>query len=767
MAEFVKPTAVGAQEINFADSYFGKEALNPLFDAQWDAFVARHAFSQFLQTSAWARLKEQFGWQATRVVVGDRNAPVGGASILLRRAAGITLAYVPRGPVVNWHDEAATRRVMTVVADEARRMGASVLLVEPELTDSLAAQQLLTRLGFQQSRNTIQPPSTIMLDIGGDEDAVLARMKSKWRYNVRLAERKRVTVRPLRRDELPIFTQLMAETGERDRFAVHSDAYFAAAYDLFTATQQGVFLLAEYAGQPLGALVTLCSGKMAWYVWGASSNRERSRMPNHALQWAAMRWAREQGAERYDFWGIPDEIGKIAVGIARGRASDSHHAGVSVDEIPVDLEQLPSHDLWGVYRFKQGFGGEVVRHAGTWEMALQPLGYRLYQVGRVAQRALHTVQSQRLLGQQSKSERWGLQWQPVMDRLTWQKAQASLPNPHVLQSWEWGEVKAQTEWHATRQVLVNDEGQAVASMQFLDRQLLPYVPVRIGYIPKGPTVDWHDSRLVETVLVAVETLAKQRSCVFVKIDPDVEEVSAAGIRLRHLFRARGWGFSQEQIQFKNTGVSDLRPDEDALLEGMKSKWRYNIRLAERRGIAVREGTVDDLAAFYQLYAETGQRDGFLIRPFSYYRTTWESYLAAEQAAENLAGGTLLLAEHAEEDAPLAGIFLMRYGERAWYFYGASSERRRRDMPNYLLQWEAMRWAKQRGCAVYDWWGAPTNLDDEADGMQGVWQFKQGFGASFALHVGAWDYATSPLLYRLYTEAMPRAIAWLRRLRGIV
>jgi lipid II:glycine glycyltransferase (peptidoglycan interpeptide bridge formation enzyme) len=271
---------------------------------------------------------------------------------------------------------------------------------------------------------------------------------------------------------------------------------------------------------------------------------------------------------------------------------------------------------------------------------------------------------------------------------------------------------------------------------------------------------------VEATLAQVETLAKRRNCIFVKIDPDVAEQSAEGIRLRHLFRQRGWRFSREQIQFKNTAISDLRPDEDALLEGMKSKWRYNIRLAERRGIDVRLGSPDDLAAFYQLYQETAARDGFLIRPYEYYRTTWERYLAAEQELDNPAGGALLLAEHAEESAPLAGIFVMRYGEQAWYFYGASSERRRRDMPNYLLQWQGMRWARAQKCTVYDWWGAPTQIDNPADALQGVWQFKQGFGATFAAHIGAWDYVAWPWLYRLYTEAVQRAMKMMRRLRGI-
>ena len=83
------------------------------------------------------------------------------------------------------------------------------------------------------------------------------------------------------------------------------------------------------------------------------------------------------------------------------------------------------------------------------------------------------------------------------------------------------------------------------------------------------------------------------------------------------------------------------------------------------------------------------------------------------------------------------------------------------MPNYLLQWEALRWSLAQGCTVYDWWGAPVDLDDPADGLHGVWQFKQGFGAEFQPHIGAWDYVVSPAGYRLYMEAMPRVLAWMR------
>ncbi len=732
-------------------------------DAAWDDFVQSHPQAHLLQTSRWAALKSRFGWQATRVALFDAEGrAVAGASILLRSVAGIRIAYAPKGPLTDWSDDALTDALLEAMAAECRRLGAATLKIEPDLPDTAANRRSLARYGFAPSRQSVQPRSTVLLEIEGDEDVILKNMKSKWRYNVRLADRKGVTVRQTGIADLAAFNQLMAATGVRDKFGVHAPDYYAAAFDLLTPGN-GAFLLAEAEGRAIGAIVVGLCGDSAWYLWGASSNEERNRMPNHALQWAGIRWAKAHGARRYDFWGIPDDVGKIAAGMAIG-----DEASTPVEALPIDLDLLPQHGLWGVYRFKQGFGGKALRYVGAWDKPLRPLGHRLYTLGLslLEQRSEWTARPGRVAGMSRDAGRARPVCRTVHDPAIWRTALADLPAPHVLQSWEWGDVKAATGWHAERLIVADESGRTLAACQFLWRQLSRYLPVRVAYAPKGPVVDWTDGAGVDAALAAVESHAYARGCIFVKIDPDVREDLAEGVILREKLRRRGWRFSAEQIQFKNTALTDLRPEAEDLLAAMKSKWRYNIRLADRRGIRVRRAGVDDLAAFYRLYAETGERDGFLTRPFAYYRAAWETFLRAEDDEANSAGGALLLAEHPEETAPVAGLFLFRYGRRAWYFYGASGERRRRDMPNYLLQWEALRWAQEQGCTVYDWWGAPTAVGDPADAMLGVWQFKQGFGAEFQPHIGAWDYVVNPVLYTFYAEAMPRALGLMRRLRGI-
>ena len=307
--------------------------------------------------------------------------------------------------------------------------------------------------------------------------------------------------------------------------------------------------------------------------------------------------------------------------------------------------------------------------------------------------------------------------QEVVDARVWDAYALAMPEPHILQSWAWGETKAQTGWRA-RPLAWGEQAPvprssnrfaawAVASL--LIRRLAGRAPVAVAYAPKGPLLDWSDEALRARVVRDLEVEARKARALFVKIDPDVAAGSPEGDAVVALLKRRGWTFSQEQIQYRNTMISDLTPDEDALLAAMKPKWRYNIRLAERKGARVCAGTLADLPIFYAMYAETGARDGFLVRPFSYYEAIWARFMA-----DGLAH--LLLAE--VEGRPVAGLILFRYGPTAWYFYGASTSEGRDLMPNHALQWAALRWAKREGCVRYDWWGAPDALD-ESDPMWGV------------------------------------------------
>lgn len=345
----------------------------------------------------------------------------------------------------------------------------------------------------------------------------------------------------------------------------------------------------------------------------------------------------------------------------------------------------------------------------------------------------------------------------VASGAAWDAHIAGLPHSHLLQSWAWGDFKANYGWHARRLAWAMAGGPAAA--QVLTRGWLGLL--RVLYVPKGPLLDWQDAAQRAQVLDTLQDLARREHAIFVKIDPDVavsigppgaEQPSAIGQELEADLRRRGWRFSPDQIQFRNTVRLDLTPSLEALLAGMKPKTRYNVRLAERKGVRVRAGTAGDLDLLYRLYAETSVRDGFVIRSLDYYHDAWGRFMTAGLAQPFIA----------EVDGQaVSALIVFRFAGTAWYMYGMSLEAHRDKMPNHLLQWQAIRWAKAQGCDTYDFWGAPDEFV-ETDPLWGVWRFKEGFGGQVVRHIGAWDYAPSALLYRLYTTILPRVIQLMRR-----
>lgn len=337
----------------------------------------------------------------------------------------------------------------------------------------------------------------------------------------------------------------------------------------------------------------------------------------------------------------------------------------------------------------------------------------------------------------------------IAEPTRWNETLGKLPGAHILQTWEWGSLKERHGWRAEHWVWEVD-GEARAAALLLSRPLGPLTP-GVMYVPKGPVLDYGDQALLSQVLTDLEALARERRAVFVKIDPDVREDSPEGTAATGLMRRRGWRYSPEQVQFRGTLLLDLTRPLDDILAQMKSKWRYNVRLAVRRGVTVRPGTMADLPVLYEMYLETSLRDRFVIRPESYYRDAWGTFIEAGLAQP-------LIAEVNGE--PVAMVILFRFGQRAWYLYGASRSVHREKMPNHLLQWEAIRWAKEQGCTTYDLWGAPDK-QDESDPMWGVYRFKQGFGARFVRHIGAYDYPVRRLAYWTYMHAAPWLLALMR------
>jgi peptidoglycan pentaglycine glycine transferase (the first glycine) len=313
--------------------------------AEWDLFLSHHPEAHILQTTAWGELKQAFHWQVHRLQHGGT-----GVQILFRRLfPGIRLAYIPKGPIGNDWDA-----MLPEIDRVCRKLHCVFLKVEPDGWEEADNKPSPPPSGFVLSPQSIQPPRTLLLDLHGDDQVLLGRMKQKTRYNINLALKKGVVIHPT--TDLDIFHSLIELTAQRDRFGAHHLDYYRRAYQLFHPLGQCELFLAEYEQNPLAALMVFAYGKRAWYFYGGSANIHRERMPNYLLQWESMRWARSQGCTEYDFWGVPD---------------------ADLNTLEAEFTNR-SDGLWGVYRFKRGFGGELYRAIGSWDRVYQPLLYRLY-----------------------------------------------------------------------------------------------------------------------------------------------------------------------------------------------------------------------------------------------------------------------------------------------------------------------------------------------------------------------------------------------------
>jgi lipid II:glycine glycyltransferase (peptidoglycan interpeptide bridge formation enzyme) len=308
--------------------------------AEWNLYVQRNPNTHLLQTGEWGELKSAFGWKPVRLVSGDA-----GAQILFRKLPlGFSIGYIPKANP----DESVWQEIDSL----CRQNRAIFLKLEPDLWNDQSPDT--PHLALRTSPHNIQPPRTLIVDISRPEDEILARMKQKTRYNIRLAEKKGVTVHPW--DDLAAFHQMMLVTGERDGFGVHSLEYYKRAFELMYPKQMCEVLLAEYEGKALAALFVARYGNRAYYLYGASTDEERNRMPTYLLQWEAIQWAKAHGCEEYDLWGVPDET-----------------------EATLEAGFEARHDgLWGVYRFKRGFGGQLRRAAQAMDRVYNPLLYRVY-----------------------------------------------------------------------------------------------------------------------------------------------------------------------------------------------------------------------------------------------------------------------------------------------------------------------------------------------------------------------------------------------------
>lgn len=264
------------------------------------------------------------------------------------------------------------------------------------------------------------------------------------------------------------------------------------------------------------------------------------------------------------------------------------------------------------------------------------------------------------------------------------------------------------------------------------------------YCPRGPVWDFQDQEAFEELLEGLEALSRKYHAFSCKMDPMVEEGESDKI---FALRAAGLNFTPWQpddlnIQCRNNYILELNGrTEEELLGSFKSKCRYNIRLAQRKGVTCGVYGKERLDDFMRLMKETQTRDGFRMRSREYFARMLDA-----------------LGDHCRlylcdyEGQALSGAVCVQYGGRTCYVYGASTSTHRELMPNYLMQWEMIRWAVQSGCEVYDFQGVPYWYDPEHPNY-GVYRFKTGFNGRLAIYAGEFN----RVFARRYKAAFDRAL----------
>ena len=327
----------------------------------------------------------------------------------------------------------------------------------------------------------------------------------------------------------------------------------------------------------------------------------------------------------------------------------------------------------------------------------------------------------------------------------------SHPYGHFMQSRLWGRVKDNWTWEGV--ISRGADGTIRGTMGILIRRL-PVVPWTILYAGRAPVCDPHDRETLNELVSGARQLAKRCHGYELKMDP---AVLSSDTEFADIMRAAGFRISEGSKNFEGVQpryvfrIDMAGRGEDELMASFQQKTRYNIRLAVRKGVTVRICGKEMVPDFARIMHETGVRDGFITRGADYFEKMLD-----------------VLGEHARlymafyEDKPVAGTLAIWYGDKVWYLYGASSNESRNVMPNYLLQWEMIRWAVEKGSRIYDFRGVSGDLSED-NPLYGLYRFKKGFNGDFCEFVGEMNLVLNRPVYTLMEKGQ-HAYRKLRKLR---
>jgi lipid II:glycine glycyltransferase (peptidoglycan interpeptide bridge formation enzyme) len=336
---------------------------------EWNNALRELSGAHILQTWEWGQAKSMYGWKPFYKLWVDENDRNVAAALVLEKSLStsfrfprLRVLYVPKGPILDWENEIIRRKILGELIRFGKKRDAVFIKIDPDVdlgfgvpgkpenqidnsTDTTVV--VLKELGWIYSNEQIQFKNSVVLNLHPDLDDLLGNMKQKTRYNIRLSGRKGVDIREGTEKDFSLLFEMYSETAVRDGFVIRDFNYYKDLWTIFYQRNMAVPLIAEFEGVPLAAIFLFYFDRKAWFLFGMSRNSHREKMPNYLLQWAAISKAKALGCDEYDFWGAPDEF-------------------------------EPGDPMWGVYKFKSGFGGKVVRRIGAWDYVIHSTYYMLY-----------------------------------------------------------------------------------------------------------------------------------------------------------------------------------------------------------------------------------------------------------------------------------------------------------------------------------------------------------------------------------------------------
>ncbi len=330
-------------------------------------------------------------------------------------------------------------------------------------------------------------------------------------------------------------------------------------------------------------------------------------------------------------------------------------------------------------------------------------------------------------------------------RKEWNSFAAQEPFFAITQSWEWGEFKEKLGWRVIR-LAIKEQDKLLAGAQMLIKSI-PTGMASIAYIPRGPVGNWQNKSMMSVLLTKLVQVAQQHRAIFLRIEPAHLNTAT----LHQFLYGQNFQPNSYTNQPRATIILDLTQDLDDILGQMRRSTRYNIRYASRKGVTINTGNQEDIPAFYDLMQATGRRAHFSPRIYTYYQQEWDIFSACDRAK-------LFLASY--QDQLLGARMIFRFGNQAADIHAGSITNYSKLRPNYLLVWEAIKWAKAQGCTTYDLWGIPDEVgqavyegkelpkENRNDNLWGVYEFKRGFGKNVVYYTGAYDYVLLKPLYWL-------------------